>query len=402
MTRVKDRKLNEILIFASIAKMDQENIDEYIDIIEMLCDDVNGCDALLDTDGQAEIALEPIGMQEYRCRLSPSEAEDEDAFNALKVAPVYEQPELLYVKQLISDAVASIRSECPASPDIQSDVARLEAENSKNLKIILQLEEERNRLFSENEDLKKSLESISLEIDSLKDCSVSEISQCKDALAALKEEVATLRTRNEQLSAQLDYCQESVATVESERDELRAVVAELTSSSDGEEADPDTAEAEPVAAEPSCAETSGCEDSAEPEQPKPSSFDSIITDRQRALLTVIMEMKSKKIDEFIDKSFSGAVSEDASEDIVAFLKDDIRICELILALDCSSFESTVAGLKAVLDAVESSTESRYQKIYLKSLDDVDKLIEDNYVDILSTINAVISARYLPYVRGSGA
>lgn len=398
VTRVKDRKLNEILIFASMAKIDQENIDEYIDIIEMLGDDINGCDALLDTEGQAEIAVEPIESEEYRCRLSPNEAADEDAFNAMKVPPLYEQPDLDYVKQLISDAVESIRSEASCQAD-DARVAQLEAENSKNLKIILELETERNALQLEVEELKESLDKVSLEMDSLKDCSGSEISQCKEAMATLKEEIASLRTRNEQLSAQLDYAQESIATVESERDELRAAVDQLTESPAPAQEPEEEPAAEPVVEAPA-AEPAQEEPVAKAQEQNADVFDKVITDRERDMLARIIKMKSKKIDEFIDKAFSGEVSEDVSEDIVSFLKDDMRICELILAIDCSSFDGIVSGLRAVLDAVENSTESRYHKIYMKSLDDEDALLEDNYVEILTDIHALISARYLPYVRGS--
>ena len=396
VTRVKDRKLNEILIFASMAKIDQENIDEYIDIIEMLGDDINGCDALLDTEGQAEIAVEAIESEEYRCRLSPNEAADEDAFNAMKVPPLYEQPDLDYVKQLITDAVESIRSESPCQAD-DAKVSELEAENSKNLKIILDLETERNELQLEVERLKKSLDAVSLEMDSLKDCSGSEISQCKEAMATLKEEIASLRTRNEQLSAQLDYAQESITTVESERDELRAAVAQLSEPPAQEpEEEPVT---EPVVEAPA-AEPAQEEPDVNAQEQDADNFDQVITDREKDMLARIVKMKSKKIDEFIDKAFSGEVSEDVSEDIVSFLKDDMRICELILAIDCSSFDGIVSGLRAVLDAVENSTESRFHKIYMKSLDEEDTLLEDNYVEILTDIHALISARYLPYVRGS--
>ena len=51
VSRVRDRKLNEIMIFASMAKIDSGNIDDYIDIIVSLGDDIDACDTLLDTDG---------------------------------------------------------------------------------------------------------------------------------------------------------------------------------------------------------------------------------------------------------------------------------------------------------------------------------------------------------------
>ena len=60
VSRVRDRKLNEIMIFASMAKIDSGNIDDYIDIIVSLGDDIDACDTLLDTDGETEISLEAI------------------------------------------------------------------------------------------------------------------------------------------------------------------------------------------------------------------------------------------------------------------------------------------------------------------------------------------------------
>ena len=90
VSRVRDRKLNEIMIFASMAKIDSSNIDTYIDIIVSLGDDIDACDTLLDTDGETEIALESIDVPEYIDRLSPGEKADEDAFNALKANPYCE------------------------------------------------------------------------------------------------------------------------------------------------------------------------------------------------------------------------------------------------------------------------------------------------------------------------
>ena len=60
ITRVRDRKLNEIMIFGSMAKIDSANIDMYVDLIVSLGDDVDACDTLLDTKGEAEIELDAI------------------------------------------------------------------------------------------------------------------------------------------------------------------------------------------------------------------------------------------------------------------------------------------------------------------------------------------------------
>ncbi len=405
ITRVKDRKLNEILIFASMAKIDQENIDEYIDIIEMLGDDINGCDALLDTEGQAEIALEAIDSEEYRCRLSPAEIADEDAFNSMKVEPEYEQPDLDYVKRLIVDAVVSIKvdgaRESPSS-DSQATIDELDHQNKKNLKIILGLEQERNDLQTSLEEMREELAAKAQELSAAK----KELEQRNeiyvDAISALKDENAVLRSRNSELSAQLDYCQESVATIESERDELRAALAEATSvpEDEPEESVPEeevVEPAEPVQAEP--VPTEEPKDTPAEEPSEAHIVDQILTKGEFELLDRIVDMKSRKIDEFIDKALDGEISEDISDDIVTFLKDDVKICETLRTIDCTSLDNIIEGLRSVLNIVENSTESRYHKIYQKSLTPEEFSLEDEYVSILSKIHYVISSRYLPYVRG---
>ena len=111
--RVRDRKLNEIMVFASMAKIDSSNVDTYIDIIVSLGDDIDACDTLLDTEGEAAIELDPIDSQEYISRLSPSEKADEDAFNALKSEPAEEgfDDELLgSVREIIRQAAESLNT----------------------------------------------------------------------------------------------------------------------------------------------------------------------------------------------------------------------------------------------------------------------------------------------------
>ena len=109
IARVRDRKLNEILIFASLAKIDTSKIDDYIDIIVSLGDDIDACDILLETDGDAEITLEPIASPDYLSRLSPGERADEDAFNSMKSVPEDDGiSEMEYLKGVISEAVDAI------------------------------------------------------------------------------------------------------------------------------------------------------------------------------------------------------------------------------------------------------------------------------------------------------
>lgn len=393
VTRVKDRKLNEILIFASLAKIDQEKIDTYIDIIVSLGDDIDACDILLDTNGESEIALDSIDCDEYLTRLSPSEKADEDAFDAMKSEPevIADETDMDYVKQLISEAVDSIvkeRSSQSAAPSgsgcdvsaLESEIGQLKSENEK-----LKLEAiSTKQLTTELDEAKSKIKELEEKVESM-----------KDATRSTMDELAIARKRNEDLSAELDYAKESIATVESERDELRALIDSKDDAAEAASRCADEPAAEPVVEQ-------------QPEQPKsepaPKSEDStavdaILTDEDKENLVRIIDMKSRKIDDFVDMMIEGKVSEDVSDDIVSFLKDDIKICKSLLMVDCSSFDKIITGLSNVLDVVEASPQSRYEKIYRSTLTPEEKAIDASYVDILSRIHAVISSRYLPYIRG---
>lgn len=397
VTRVKDRKLNEILIFASLAKIDQEKIDTYIDIIVSLGDDIDACDILLDTNGESEIALDSIDCDEYLTRLSPSEKADEDAFDAMKSEPevIADETDMDYVKQLISEAVDSIvkeRSSQSAAPSGSGcDVSALEAEigqlKSENEKLKLEAISTK-QLTTELDEAKSKIKELEEKVESM-----------KDATRSTMDELAIARKRNEDLSAELDYAKESIATVESERDELRALI----------DSKDDAAEAvSGCADEPAAAPAVEPVVEQQPEQPKsepapksedPAAVDAILTDEDKENLVRIIDMKSRKIDDFVDMMIEGKVSEDVSDDIVSFLKDDIKICKSLLMVDCSSFDKIITGLSNVLDVVEASPQSRYEKIYRSTLTPEEKAIDASYVDILSRIHAVISSRYLPYIRG---
>lgn len=171
ITRVRDRKLNEIMIFGSMAKIDSANIDMYVDLIVSLGDDVDACDTLLDTKGEAEIELDAISYPAYIQRLSESEKADEDAFNSLKSEPSAEAVEESledYVRSLIEGAVESLRTPEPC-----------------------------------------------------------------DALEALKEELMICRARVEQLSKELDFSKGNELSLQEEIDSLKEQLDMLADKNDG-------------------------------------------------------------------------------------------------------------------------------------------------------------------------
>ena len=233
VSRVRDRKLNEIMIFASMAKIDSSNIDTYIDIIVSLGDDIDACDTLLDTDGETEIALESIDAPEYIDRLSPGEKADEDAFNALKANPYCEEsvPEDIgdYVRQLISDAVESLKSEGDGVSNDAFDAVKDE------LRIVRQRNEELSRdldfRMTENAGLSDDLRKIQSEKDELAaeverlnavirdmESSVSRMESLEEELSDANEQVATLNTRVDELQDEITSKDADIATLTEERD----------------------------------------------------------------------------------------------------------------------------------------------------------------------------------------
>ncbi len=104
-------------------------------------------------------------------------------------------------------------------------------------------------------------------------------------------------------------------------------------------------------------------------------------------------MKDAKIDEFIDKSMSGQVDETACDNIVAFLKVDISICDALLGMDYSSLDSILDGFRRILSIIDEAPEPHSQNIYSRSLTPEQSLIEYGYNKVIEHIQDVMLRRY---------
>lgn len=226
-------------------------------------------------------------------------------------------------------------------------------------------------------------------------------SDLKEALDALKQELSAVRTRNEELSRELDFCKEAVATAESERDEARAELDAVATSEPEPEAAP---EPEPVP-EPAPAEPEPVADvpvadpvqASEPDDARPA-VDRFLTDADEETLRRLTAMKDRQIDEFIDRAMDGSMREDVCDDIVTFLKVDSDVCRALLSIDLRDLDSIVSGLSRVLDILEESPDARFQKVYRSTLTPEEIALEDAYVDIMNRVHDVIAGRYLKLMR----
>ena len=121
--------------------------------------------------------------------------------------------------------------------------------------------------------------------------------------------------------------------------------------------------------------------------------DRILTDAQREVVESAKRMKDAKIDEFIDKSMSGQVDETACDNIVAFLKVDISICDALLGMDYSSLDSILDGFRRILSIIDEAPEPHSQNIYSRSLTPEQSLIEYGYNKVIEHIQDVMLRRY---------
>ena len=442
VSRVRDRKLNEIMIFASMAKIDSSNIDTYIDIIVSLGDDVDACDTLLDTDGESEIALDSIDAPEYWDRLSLGEQADEDAFNAMKTNPYSEDsvPEDIvdYVRQIISEAAESLKSSGDGVSkdafDAVKDELRIVRQRNEDLSKDLDFRMTENATLSE--DLKTAQsekDELAAEVERLKsvikdmEASEAQMETMAEELSEANEQVGILRTKVEELQSEVSAKDADIVALTEERDaavlansELHSEMEELMDESSAmvsddfiDEADQENADTEAVS-EPQVAPTTDASE-PDPEESAPSeadvpaedcpseddiaevteapAVDRILTDAQREVVESAKRMKDAKIDEFIDKSMSGQVDETACDNIVAFLKVDISICDALLGMDYSSLDSILDGFRRILSIIDEAPEPHSQNIYSRSLTPEQSLIEYGYNKVIEHIQDVMLRRY---------
>ena len=422
VSRVRDRKLNEIMIFASMAKIDSQNIDGYIDIIVSLGDDIDACDTLLDTDGETEIALEAIDAPEYLDRLSPGERSDEDAFNAMKVDPCCEEavPEDLgdYVRQLISDAVESLKGDDgsrDALDALKEELAMVRNRNeelSKDLDFRMtenaSLSDELKAVQSERDELQAQVDSLRARVREM-ESSLSQLDAMSEDLSKANEQVAVLTGEVGRLQDELSMRDSEIAAVETEMDAAVEENTELSSEVEALKEEIAEAETEEIAEE-ILEEAAAEEPAAVVEEPpqvteEPAApaeelvqegspmIDRILTDAQRDIVEAAKRMKDSKMDEFIDLSLAGKVDENVCDNIISFLKVDVSICDALLGMDYTDMDSILDGFRTILSIIDDAPEPHSQSVYTNSLTPEQSVVEYGYNKVIEHIQDVMLRRY---------
>ena len=346
--RVKDRKMNEILAFAAMVKVDPPRRGLYMGIIEALNDDIDVCEELIASEGACSPSGGVIAAPEYRSRLSKAESADEDIFNSYKSA----EPETVVA---------------PADDGMVEYVRDL-IERSLS-----------DRGSVQDESLREAVES-------------------------LKEELSACRERIERMSVEAEYAaseraalEERIAEMTMENGMLESRLSALRSRVEAAEAAVPEAEDEPVletAVEEPVATTEEVEVVETPveEEPRPI-YDRILNEAQLEILDSVVEMKSAKLDAFIDMELSGEMREDVCEDIITFLKVDLAICRDLQGMDYTDRSSIEDGFIDILDVLEDSPDPAHQHVYVNSLTDEEKIVEDGYNRLMEHIQDVMIQRY---------
>ena len=429
VSRVRDRKLNEIMIFASMAKIDSQNIDGYIDIIVSLGDDIDACDTLLDTDGETEIALEAIDAPEYLDRLSPGERSDEDAFNAMKVSPYCEEavPEDIgdYVRQLISDAVESLKGDDGSRDALDALKEELTMVRNRNEELSKDLDfrmTENASLSDELKSVQSERDELQAQVDSLKakvremESSISQLDAMSEDLSKANEQVAVLTGEVGRLQDELSMRDSEIAAVETEMDAAVEENTELSSEVEALKDEIAEAEVEEIAEEileeaATKGSAAAVKEPAVVPEPEPQvteaaivptedlphgetpAVDRILTDAQRDIVEAAKRMKDSKMDEFIDLSLAGKVDENVCDNIISFLKVDVSICDALLGMDYTDMDSILNGFRTILSIIDDAPEPHSQSVYTNSLTPEQSVVEYGYNKVIEHIQDVMLRRY---------
>lgn len=368
VTRVRDRKLNEIMVFASMAKIDSGNVDTYIDIIVSLGDDVNACDTLLDTQGEATIEMEAINRPEYLSRLSVSEREDEDAFNSMKSVPSeesFDDETVAYVRELLREAVEAIRAESADSEAMKDVMDELHACRGRIESMSSELEFARGDAQTAREQL--------ADAETERDRLSTEATDLRRMVSDLRSQVSGLRT-------DLTLAEQKLSVLESayeSKDEGN--VPDASAEDVSGELPPDEAVKETTSDE--------SEDHADGSEGNSSAV--YLSPENVETIRRVRKMKDEKIDQILDAAASGKMEMDVCDDIVSFLKTDISICDAILSIDFGDRNSVISGFRAIIEALNESNDPKHQDEYVSTLSLDESLLEYSYAQVLNSLQGMM-------------
>ncbi len=206
----------------------------------------------------------------------------------------------------------------------------------------------------------------------------------KEALASMKGELAACRDRIEDLSASLDYKSSELIAAEEDRDGLKETIAQL--------------EAQIESLRRGCCPTEDTEAETAPAETSPQNTEengpkSIFSKDYKALMAIIKEMKSSKIDYFVDRMFSGKEDPDVCDGIVSFLKSDIDTLRMLCDVREGDRESMETAFREIVRAMHQAPSPEQQSAYLAAMTDGEKVLEISYNEIISRVEDMIEEEF---------
>ena len=362
---IRDRKLNELVIFSAMVRTDPSKRHEYVDIIQHLARDLDVLDAL-----QSERPVprsEPIMSTLYRGRLSKYEALDEYVLDECRGTEkeMINPPERIGAPERLPPATEHARIESPA---VQQSIKAPEVPKRIEPPVAAQ---------------------------TLK---APEVPQ------KIEPPVAQQSIESPEVPQKLEAAEESVRIEPPEETVKIEAPAEQTKIEPPEESKRIGAPQEKTKIEPpeeskrigAPQEKTKIEAPADPD----STFELIVSVEDAVTLKKVKEMKDYKIDYFIDEELIGHTKDEACEEIISFLKTDIALINKILNINITSKASITEGLEGIIKFVNEADEPSYQKVYLNSLNLSEKALEGEYNNVLWRLEKVINERYPGLIGGS--
>ena len=330
---IRDRKLNELVIFSAMVRTDPPNRKEYEDIICHLFNDLDVLDALISEKPLPD--SEPILSPLYRGRLSKYESLDE------------------YVMDQCRKGMTGEDEKTPLkSPEPQDKIeAPEELEKISTKKSPDMIEAPQNLERIEQPDGSERIEAPE-DWDKLSAAKSQDMIEAPEVPQKIESPVAQASITAPEVPQMID--QPTIQGVEE-------------STSDAEE--------------------------NKQQSNSDFTFELVISIDDAVTLKKVKEMKDSKIDHFIDEEMSGHTKEDACEAVIDFLKNDVVLIDKILNINVSSKSGIEESLRDIIEFVESADEPKYQKIYLNSLNFNEKDLEGEYNNVLRRLETVIHDRY---------
>jgi hypothetical protein len=355
---IRDRKLNELVIFSAMIRTDPSKRREYVDIIQHLARDLDVIDAL-----QADLPVphsEPIMSKIYRGRLSRYESLDEYVLDECRkaVREMINPPERIASPQRLPSAEERKRIEPPVA---QQSI--------------------------EPPEIPKRIEP-PVAAQSLNAPEVPQRIEPPVAQQSIEPPEIPQRLEAPDEPGKIDAPQEA-AKLEAPEESHKLEAPEETAKIEPPE--------EPVKLD-APAEPEKIDAPVDPDE----TFDLVVSVEDAVTLKKVREMKDAKIDYFIDEEMSGHTKDDVCEEIISFLKTDIALIDRILAIDITSKESIFKGFQGIVDFVNAADEPSYQKVYLNALNLSEKALEGEYNNVLWRLEKAIIARHPGLIGGDGS